>query len=441
VEKISKDIFTRLRKSSFVKNLFIVMSGTVAAQVIGLALTPIISRLFSPSDFGISGSFGSLWGVIAAGVTLDYSQAVMLPKEKGDAANLFFVSCLSTLLVSFILMTICLIIPTYLNSLMKTTGIWALVLLVAAAMASGLNSSCSAWCVRVKAFKQTSLSQVIRSLSYSGAQIGFGMFQGGAVGLIISNVLASILASINLARVLLSDMAAIRRNISWVRMKQMAKEYRDFPMYSASQNVINALSSGLPVLLLTQYHGIAVAGAYTFSMRILEAPMGLILSPLRQVLFQKAAEIQHQEQSLASLYIKITAGLFTMAIFPSLVLYIGAPQIFTWVFGAQWHIAGDFARGLIVWLLFVFCNLPAVLFARLIRIQRAIFFYDLVLLAARTTALVLGGLYLSALNTVMLFSFVGAFMNLFLILFVGYFVKKKEVQVNLALMRNSLMKE
>ncbi len=169
--------------------------------------------------------------------------------------------------------------------------------------------------------------------------------------------------------------------------------------------------------------------------------MGLILSPLRQVLFQKAAEIQHQEQSLASLYIKITAGLFTMAIFPSLVLYIGAPQIFTWVFGAQWHIAGDFARGLIVWLLFVFCNLPAVLFARLIRIQRAIFFYDLVLLAARTTALVLGGLYLSALNTVMLFSFVGAFMNLFLILFVGYFVKKKEVQVNLALMRNSLMKD
>jgi O-antigen/teichoic acid export membrane protein len=161
--------------------------------------------------------------IIAAGVTLDYSQAVMLPKEKGDAANLFFVSCLSTLLMSFILLTICLIIPTYLNSLMKTAGIWALILLVVAAMASGLNSSCSAWCVRVKAFKQTSLSQIIRSLSNSGAQIGFGIFQGGAVGLIISNVLASILASINLARVLLSDMAAIRRNISWVRMKQMAK--------------------------------------------------------------------------------------------------------------------------------------------------------------------------------------------------------------------------
>jgi lipopolysaccharide exporter len=338
------------------------------------------------------------------------------------------------------MLAICLIIPTSLNNLMKTTGIWALALLVAATMVSGLNQSCQAWCVRVKAFKHTAASQVVRSVSSNGAQIGFGIFKGGAAGLIISTVLGNILASINLVRVLLPDIAAMRPSIQWVRMKQLAKEYRDFPMYSASQNVLNALSSGLPVLLLTHYFGIMVAGAYAFGMRILMAPMGFVTTALRQVLFQKAAETQHQERSLISLYVKVTAGLFAMALFPTLLLLIWATEIFTFVFGSQWDIAGHFARSLVIWMMFVFCNMPAVLFARLIRIQRTVFFYDLALLAARVTALVLGGLYLTALNTVMLFAYVGAAMNLFLILLVGYAVMNKEGQVSFAQIRDSLMK-
>jgi len=71
--------------------MLIVMSGTALAQIIGFALTPIISRLFTPADFGIFGSFSAIVGVVLAGITLDYSQAIMLPKEKNDALDLFFI--------------------------------------------------------------------------------------------------------------------------------------------------------------------------------------------------------------------------------------------------------------------------------------------------------------------------------------------------------------
>jgi hypothetical protein len=87
--------------------------------------------------------------------------------------------------------------------------------------------------------------------------------------------------------------------------------------------------------------------------------------------------------------------------------------------------------------MFYFCNAPAVLFAQLIRIQRTFFIYDLFLLAARTLVLVIGGTYLSAWNTVLLFSIVGALMNLFLILLVGYAVMKKEGHVKWEQIRNS----
>jgi len=168
--------------------------------------------------------------------------------------------------------------------------------------------------------------------------------------------------------------------------------------------------------------------------------MGFVLTALRQVLFQKAGETQHQGGSLGPLYVKITVGLFVLAFIPSLILFIWAPQLFTWIFGSQWYTAGEFARSLVLWMMFVFCNLPAVLFAQLIRIQRTVFLYDLVLLAARALALVLGGLYLNASKTIMLFSLVGAAMNIFLIFLVGYAVMKKEGPANLDRIRDYLMK-
>lgn len=414
-----QQIIAGLRKSSFVKNVFVVMSGTVAAQAIGFALTPIISRLFSPSDFGVFGSFNAVLSVIAAGVTLDYSQALMLPKKKEDAINIFVLSCASTAMISACCLAVCLFAPTILQGLMKTPNSWITTLLVVSILVSGLNQTCQAWCVRCKAFKHTSASQVLRSLSSNGTQVVLGFFKGGAVGLIFSTILADIIASLNLMRVLLSDLKAFPRNIRWDRMKQLAMDYRDFPMYSASKNVINALSLGLPVILLAYFYGIAVAGAYAFGIRVMSVPMGIVLRALRQVLFQKASETHNYGGALMPLYIRTTLGLFALALFPTLVLFTWAPQIFVLIFGHQWHLAGEFARSLVLWLMFMFCNLPSILFSRIIRIQRKLFFLDLALFAARVLALIVGGMYMPAIYTIILFSLIGVIMNIILIVIVG----------------------
>ncbi len=403
------------------------MSGTAVAQIIGFALTPIISRLFSPSDFGIFGSFYSVSAIITVGVTLQYTQAMMLPKAKADAINLFVLSCLSVVAITLLCLAMVLIAPAFFLNIMKTHSTWMLALLVMAIFISGLNQSFQAWCVRVKAFKHTSASQVIRTVAANGTQIGLGWFQGGgAPGLILGALLADIMASINLARVLFSSLKTLRPDIQWIRIKQLAIEYRDFPIYSASQNIINALFQGLPVLLLAQFYGIAVAGAYAFGVRLLQVPMNFILTALRQVLFQKACETHYQGRKLLPLYIKTTLGLFVIAFFPSVVLFIWSPQIFAWVFGSQWYAAGELARWLVLWLIVGFCNLPSTLFARILRQQKKLFFYELVCLVAATAALVGGGYFMKPINTVILYSVVGGSMNAFLIFWI-YTLLKSDV--------------
>ena len=419
-------VLVRARASEFLRNMLVVMAGSGAAQVISMALVPVISRLFSPAEFGVSGSFGAVAGVIAAAVTLEYSQAIMLPSSKEDALGLLAVSLSSTSFVAFLTLTVCVLAPGFINGLMQTQGVFPLALLVVSTLISGTNYSFQAWAVRAKAFKQTSTSQVIRSFSGKGATIGFGLLGAGAPGLIAGNIVGNALASINVFRVLLPDLGMLRTQATPSSMVKLAREYRDFPAYTASQGVINALSGGLPVLLLTRFFGLPVAGSYAFALNVLTFPMGFVLGALRQVLFQKASESQHQGRSLSALYLKVTATLFGMALLPTAVILAWGPQLFGWFFGAQWQTAGEFSRGLMIWMAVVFCNLPAKLFGRIIRLQRFVFFYDVSLLVARTAALVLGGFFLSAPQTVMAYAIVGAAMNTYLIVAVGRAVMKNE---------------
>jgi O-antigen/teichoic acid export membrane protein len=428
--RVSADRFgqavAKLRASSFIKNLLVVMSGTALAQVLGYTLSPIISRLYSPSDFGIFSSFYAVLGVITAGITLDYSLAIILPKQKDDAINLFWLSCLSAAIIGIICLIVSFVTPRLIQNLIKTPHPWMLALLVMGILIGGLNQTCQAWSIRAKAFKHTSASQVIRSLSANGTQLGLGYLKGGASALIVSSILGDMLASLNLARVVYRDFRGQRIKGPWSRIWQLAKEYRDFPIYSASMNVVNALSLGLPVILLTRFYGIAMAGSYAFAAKIIQAPMELVLRALRQVLYQKASETHNEGGRLLTLYLKFTGGLFALAIIPSLVLFIWAPPLFTWIFGAQWHTAGVFARIIMVWFIFMFCNLPATICARIARMQRRMAIFDIVLLGARTVVLILGGMYLSATSTIMLFALVGAIVNVSFIVVIGFALKKRE---------------
>lgn len=412
------------------------MSGSAIAQIITYALSPVISRLFHPEDFGIFGSFSAVTGIIGALITLDYSQALMLPKEKHVAINLYFLSVISTIIITILASIISIIKPSIFYNLTKTKGYGALLLFIITLLITGINNSLQAWAIRSKAFKRTSASQVIRSMGSSSSRIIFGFFKAGSLGLIISDVIANILAGFSLVQLVISDLKTIKSSININKIKSLAKEYVDFPLFSASQNFVNAISSGLPVLLISKFYGLPAAGAYAFSINMLQAPMSLVLTALRQVLFQKACEFQHEGKALSILYMRTVATLFAIAIIPSLILFIWAPQIFTFIFGERWQLAGILARSLIIWMLFIFCNLPAVIFARIIRIQRFVFFYDIVLLIIRATTLVVGGMYLKLTQTVMVFAIVGAVMNLILIYYVGKKVAKKEGIINFVSIKN-----
>ena len=422
-----------MKLSAFFKNVFLVMSGTAVAQLIGFALTPIISRLFDPADFGIFGSFNAVLTVIVAVATLQYSQALMLPKKDEDAINIFFVSCISVGLVSILCLLVLAIAPSFFLGIMKTENVWLPILLVLAVLVAGLNQSLQAWCIRRKAFRHIASSQIIRTTSACGSQIGLGFFKSGGSGLVIGAVFANIAASLNLFKVMWADLKFLWPVVRKSRMIMMAKEYRDFPIYSATQNMMNALMQGLPVLLLSYFYGITIAGAYAFGMRVIQLPFNFILSSFRQVFFQKASEAHNQKQNLWPLFLKTTLGLAVVSLPLSILFFFGAPGLFAWVFGEQWQVAGEYAGWLALWLMVGFCIAPSVLLARILRKQKQLLIYEFVHLTLSANSLIIGGLYFKAHTTVILFSVVGMLANSTLIVWASCAIKhvNNDIEINL----------
>ena len=423
----------RIKASSFVRNTSIVMAGTAIAQLTGFALAPVISRLFNPSDFGVFGSFSAILSIVGAGVTLQYSQAVMLPKQDEDAANVFAVSMLCVFVITLVGLLSTYIFSDWILGLLKAPeSIWVLWLLPVGIFVSGINQSFQAWCVRRKAFKKTASSQMIRAGSVNTLQIVSGLFRHGSGGLIASSVAADGIASLNLARqVFCTDNVLLKSSLAWKQIGRLSVEYRDFPAYSATQNVMNALSQGLPVLLLSHFYGVAVAGAYAFGMRVIHVPFSFVLTALRQVLFQKVSETYNHGLEIYPLFLKTTLGLAAVSLPPSILFIFWSPRIFAWVFGAQWLVAGEYTSWLILWLMVAFCNVPSVLFARVLRKQKQLFIYEFFQLSLRTASLLIGGVCFDAYVTVILFSVVGILTNSVLIIWIACAVKRIHVNRNI----------
>ena len=64
------------------------MSGTAISQGILIAATPILTRIFSPENFGIFALYLSIVGTISLVSSWKYELAIVLPDKDDDAKAL-----------------------------------------------------------------------------------------------------------------------------------------------------------------------------------------------------------------------------------------------------------------------------------------------------------------------------------------------------------------
>src|SRR5688500_14561464 len=95
-----------LPKGEFSKNVLTLLMGTGIAQIIPIAMAPVISRIYSPEDVGVFTVFLSISTIFSVIATARYELAIILPKSDEDAFTIVFLSLAINLIISSLLFII-----------------------------------------------------------------------------------------------------------------------------------------------------------------------------------------------------------------------------------------------------------------------------------------------------------------------------------------------
>ena len=78
----------RLPGGDFFRGALMIVLGTGAAQLMTVLSQPIVTRLYTPSDFGILSVATSILSVLISITCLRYEFAIPLPADNVEAANI-----------------------------------------------------------------------------------------------------------------------------------------------------------------------------------------------------------------------------------------------------------------------------------------------------------------------------------------------------------------
>ena len=89
-----------LPKNRFARSVSFLAGGTAAGQAITVLAAPLLTRLYSPEDFGLLAVYTSLLMTIGVIASLRYQLAIPLPKSDEEAAHVVVLSLFIVLGIS-----------------------------------------------------------------------------------------------------------------------------------------------------------------------------------------------------------------------------------------------------------------------------------------------------------------------------------------------------
>lgn len=330
-----------LGKSEFARSVLVLLTGTAFAQAIPLIISPVLTRLYSPDEFGAYAMYAAIVSVLLVMATGQYENAVLLPKKEQHAFSLVVLAGMLTAGFSVIVLVVVLCFGDFISNAMGGHLGGLVYLLPVSVFATALLSVLSYWSTRKANYKRLSKNAVLNSSLNGGLSVGMGYASFSTFGLVLAQ-LGGLLVSTGL---LFRDFRSQVRHFK-VRKRGLAyvaKRYRKFAQVSIPHGLFSNLSNNLPALILTSYFSPAVAGFYFLAFRVAATPLTVVGNSLYQVFFQQLSTAACKKTFYNSKFLRVNALLIPVFVVGWFLL----PALFSFVFGDAWAQAGEYTQTLL----------------------------------------------------------------------------------------------
>lgn len=341
------NIKNKIRRNNFLRNILLIASGTAFAQGLSILVTPIVTRIYSPEDFGVLASFNSVMSIVIILGSLDYHRAIPLAKDDEKVINLISLSCL---ILSMFTIFITLFIIFFGDNLLFLVNLDNLIpykyFIVCGFSFTVMYNIFFQVSLSNRSYKIITQTTVSQSVFSNLIKIFFGFFKSGPLGLILSSIIGRSFGAFSLTRPLFAR-KDIFKLINFKSISEVFSRYRNFPMFLMPSNYVYTLGNDLPILIIAGVFGSSVVGLFGFAVTLINIPISLVGMSVSHVFFAEAANLgKSNPVKIKEMSKQLIMKLALIGIVPLITLLFFGPQLFSIVFGKDWYDSGVYAQAL-----------------------------------------------------------------------------------------------
>ena len=323
-------IHLHLFGSRFVRRLTTLSGGFLLGQLLILASSPILTRLFTPAEFGVYAVFTAITGIFGNVLSMRYELAVPISKSDRDAAALTALAVLAVVASCALTAPLAwsgaawLAVKTEMPELANL--LWAVPVTIVLLSSA---ETASYWSVYRGAFRLNAKARLVQGAAQSVSQVSFGLLGFAAAGMVLGYGLGY---AVRLAYMLVSFTPGDRSLLAhpaWSAVTRVARRNWQYPAFSAPSALLEASTQLLPVLLIATLFG----------------PIRLFAQAARQVFLGEAA--QREPAGIYRLFKRSSLLFVGLGLVGTAPLLVAGPALFAFVFGEAWRAAGEIVQLLV----------------------------------------------------------------------------------------------
>lgn len=381
------------------------VSGNVLAQVITLVAYFMLTRIYTPDDYGLFNIFYSYIEVLIIFSTCKYELAIVVADDEHEASAVAKFALRMNALVSLGLLTVALLLwlTGALPGNFAQLG-WMVLLIPPMVFFCGTSRVYSFLYNRFHRYAMIAVSDNVNAGTGAVMKIVLGLLGVSQSGLPVGTVIGQAASNINY-RLRLRSLALPK--VTTAESKMAARKHRNFPFFVASKDFVNTFSSNLPFLWAALYFDRAEVGLFGLALTFTLQPVNILSAAFERVLYARTAEAVRDRRPALRMLWRFLVLLLSVAVPVCLLAWFFAEPVFVFCFGDRWQGCGVFVQALLPLALVGLCSTSLMFVPNVFSTQRIEFGFFLVLVALRVAAIAVGIGAGSFLLTVTLYATAG----------------------------------
>lgn len=347
-----------------VRNTAKLSSSSALLMFLPLIVTPILSRLYTPEDYGDWGVFSSVFYVVNSFLFLSYENAIVKTNKAEDVPNLMGLCA--------IVSSVIIILTVLLFSVGRLVGITffeqfpSITLLATLLVAQAVHTLANNVANREKQYGMMSIASIVGGVSQASCRIALGIYPIVAYGLIVGNVLAQILTTLFIVVCLWCSVHILWKDFSLGKVLLLAKTNWKFPLFDAPARFIELSLGNVALIIMTFFWSRGDVGCYSMVVQFILLPISIIGSAMGNVFYRELSESIEDSTAISTTTLRAAKITFILSLLPILFLSLGGDKLLVLLLGGQWETAGKMALCLCIY------SVPTILSEPLLPVYRSL---------------------------------------------------------------------